>query len=107
MEILALGGLIVAAAMLFAVFGLAMLLVKGIVLLILLPLRLAFGILTLPFRLAGGLLGLLVLPIIAFFGLLLLVVGGLFAVIVPLLPVAALVGLIWLLAKATTKPAAA
>ena len=54
MEILALGGLIVAVAMVFAVFGLAMLLVKGIVLLILLPLRLVFGILTLPFHLAGG-----------------------------------------------------
>jgi hypothetical protein len=107
MEILALGGLIVAAMMLFAVFGLVMLLVKGIVLLILLPVRLVFGILTLPFRLAGGLFGLLVLPIVAFFGLLLVVVGGLLAVVVPLIPVAALAGLIWLLAKSTTKPAAA
>ena len=107
MEILALGGLIVAVAMLFAVFGLAMFLVKGIVLLILLPVRLAFGILTLPFRLAGGLFGLLLLPVVAFFGLLLVVVGGLVAVVVPLLPVAALAGLIWLLAKSTTKPAAA
>jgi hypothetical protein len=68
MEILALGGLIVAVAMVFAVFGLAMLLIKGIVLLILLPIRLVFGILAFPFRLAG---------------------------------------LVWLLARSTTKPAAA
>jgi len=107
MEVLALGGLIVAAAMVFAVFGLAMLLVKGILLLILLPIRLVFGILTLPFRLAGGLVALLVLPVVAVFGLLIVVVGGLLAVVVPLLPVAALAGLIWLLAKSTTKPAAA
>jgi len=107
MEILALGGLIVAVAMVFAVFGLAMLLVKGIVLLILLPLRLVFGILTLPFRLAGGLVALLVLPVVAVFGLVIAVVGGLLAVLVALLPVAALAGLIWLLAKSTTKPAAA
>jgi hypothetical protein len=107
MEILALGGLIVAVAMVFAVFGLAMLLVKGVVLLILLPLRLVFGILTLPFRLAGGLVALLVLPVVAVIGLLIVVVGGLLAVFVPLLPVAALAGLIWLLAKSTTKPAAA
>ena len=107
MEVLALGGLIVAAAMVFAVFGLAMLLVKGILLLILLPIRLVFGILTFPFRLAGGLVALLVLPVVAVFGLLIVVVGGLLAVVVPLLPVAALAGLIWLLAKSTTKPAAA
>ena len=107
MEVLALGGLIVAAAMVFAVFGLAMLLVKGILLLILLPIRLVFGILTLPFRLAGGLVALLVLPVVAVFGLLIVVVGGLLAVVVPLLPVAALAGLVWLLARSTTKPAAA
>ncbi len=107
MEILALGGLIVAAATVFAVFGLAMLLVKGIVFLILLPLRLVFGILTLPFRLAGGLVALLVLPVLAVIGLLVVVVGGLLAVLVPLLPVAALAGLIWLLARSSTKPAAA
>ncbi len=107
MEILALGGLVVAAAMVFAVFGLAMLLVKGILFLILLPIRLVFGILAFPFRLAGGLIGLLVLPVLAVFALLVVVVGGLLAVAVPLLPVAALAGLIWLLARSTTKPAAA
>jgi hypothetical protein len=107
MEILAFGALIVAAAMLFAAFGLVMLLIKGIVLLILLPIRLAFGILLLPFRLARGLVGLAVLPVVTVFGLLLVVVGGLLAVVVPLLPVAALAGLIWLLAKSNTKPAAA
>jgi len=106
-EMLALGGLFVAAAIVFAVFGLIMLLIKGIVLLILLPLRLVFGILTLPFRLAGGVIALLLLPVMAVLGLLVVVVGGLLAVFVPLLPVAALAGLIWLLAKSTTKPAAA
>jgi hypothetical protein len=107
MEILALGGLIVAVAMVFAVFGLAMLLIKGIVLLILLPIRLVFGILAFPFRLAGGLVGLLVLPVLALLGILVVVVGGLLAVVVSLLPVAALAGLVWLLARSTTKPAAA
>jgi hypothetical protein len=107
MEILALGGLIVAVAMVFAVFGLTMLLIKGIVLLILLPIRLVLGILTLPFRLAGGLIGLLVLPVLAVLGILIVVVGGLLAIVVPLLPVAALAGLVWLLARSNTKPAAA
>ena len=107
MEVLALGGLIVAVAMVFAVLGLAMLLIKGMVLLILLPIRLLFGILTLPFRLAGGLIALLVLPVVAVIGLTFAVIGGLLALVVPLLPVAALAGLIWVLAKSKTKPAAA
>jgi hypothetical protein len=107
MEILALGGLIVAALMVFAVFGLAIALIKGLVLLILLPFRLVFGLLLLPFRLIGGLIGLMVLPALAVVAIVLAAVGGLLVLFVPLLPLALAVGLIWLLFKSSTKPAAA
>jgi len=107
MEILALGGLIVAGLMVFAVFGLAIALIKGLVLLILLPFRLVFGLLLLPFRLIGGLIGLMLLPVLAVVAIVLAAVGGLLVLFVPLLPLAVAVGLIWLLVKSSTKPAAA
>jgi hypothetical protein len=79
-----------------AVIGLALVLafLKLVVLLILLPLRLAFRLLLLPVRL---LFGLLLLP----FALLILLVGGvgLFAVSLPLLPLALVALLVWLLIK--------
>ena len=69
-EVLAFGGLIVAALMVAAVVGLVVLLVKGVILLVLLPLRLAFGLILLPFRLLGVLVALLLVPVIAVAGLL-------------------------------------
>ncbi len=106
-EVLAFGGLIVAALMVAAVAGLALLLVKGVILLVLLPLRLAFGLILLPFRLVGALVALLLVPVIAIAGLLAAVVGGLFVLAVPLLPLAAVALVVWFISKAKTHPAAA
>jgi hypothetical protein len=106
-EILVFGGLIVAALSLFAVVGLALFALKFVLLLVLLPVRLALGLLVLPFRLAGALVGLMAVPVLVVAGGVALLVGGVLALILPFLPVAAVFGLMWLLARSTSKPAAA
>ena len=106
---LALSGLVLTVLLSFAVFGVALFLIKGVLLLVLLPLRLVLGILLFPLRLAGGLLGLVLLPVFGILAVLAFgaaVLGGLFVLTLPLLPLAALVFVIWLLAKATRRPAA-
>jgi len=104
---LALGGIIVTAFLVLVVLGLAALVIKGVLLLIFLPLRLLFGIVLFPFRLARGLVGLVLLPVILLAGGLVAVVaivGGFFALALPLLPLAALVFVVWLLTRASRKP---
>lgn len=87
---LAVGGLIVLAAVLA--------LLKLVLVLVLLPLRLAFRLVLLPIRLVFGLLLLpLVLLVCAVCGI--GVAAGLFALAVPLLPLALVAWLVWLLMK--------
>ena len=120
--LLTLGGIVLAAFVALSIalavvlgFGLAALglvavLVKGVLMLVLLPFRLFFGLLLFPFRLARGLLGLLLLPVVLVFGgliALVALVGGLLTLTMPLLPLAALVVLVWLLGRSKRKPAAA
>ena len=107
MEILVFGGLIVAALCVFAVFGLALLLVKAVVLLVLLPLRLVVGLVWLPIKLAGGLVGLLLLPVVAVVAVGAAFVSGMMVLTLPLLPLAGLVLLVWLLSRPSKKAAAA
>jgi hypothetical protein len=107
---LALGGMILAALMVAVAFGFVLFLVKAVLLLVLLPFRLLAGLLLLPFRLMGGLLGLLMVPIAGVVGLVALlavVLGGLFMLTVPLLPLAVIALVVWMLRKARTVPAAA
>ena len=106
---MALGGVFIAGFFLLAVLGMVALLLKGVLLLIFLPLRLLFGLAMVPFRLAGGLLGLVLLPVILVFGVLVAVlalVGGLLTLTLPLLPLAALVFIVWLITRANKRPAA-
>ena len=99
----------VALGLTASVIGAVLFVVKAVLMLVLLPLRLVgFGIrlVLLPVKLA---LGLLVLPILAIAGILGLgglLIGGLVALLVPLLPIAFLVLLVWLLVKAMSRPAA-
>ncbi len=100
--LMALGGLFVVAFLVLAVFGLVALLIKAILLLVLLPFKLVFG-------LTRGLIGLILLPVFLVVGGLvavLAIVGGLFALAVPLLPLAALVFVVWLITRSNRKPAA-
>ena len=77
-------------------------------------LKLAFWLLLLPLRLAGAAVklafGLLVLPVLLVVGAVGLIgvgIAAVFALIVPLLPVALAVLVIWALAKWLTRPAVA
>lgn len=106
---LALGGMIMAAFVVLAVFGLALFLVKGLLFLVLLPFRLLFGLLMFPLRVAGGVIGLLLLPLFGVLALLVAVavfLGGLLTLALPLLPLAALVLLVWFLSRPSRRRAA-
>jgi len=104
-ELLVLGGLglLFALVAVAAAIGVIVFFVKLVLLVVLLPLRLVL----LPVRLAlGVVLGLLALPLL-FVGLVLgsLAAAGFGALIAPLVPVLFVVLLVWLIVRATSKPA--
>jgi len=110
LTLVTLGGLAVTALAIVFTLGLLLFLVKAVVLLVLLPIRLVFGLglhlLLLPLRLA---MGLLILPVLLVGGVLAVlgvVVAGVVAVAVPLAPVVLVGLLIWALVKASRRPVA-
>jgi len=105
--LLTLGGLALAVLAVVFAAGLVLFLLKLVVLLVLLPLKLLAGAVLFPIRLIGGLIGVLFLPMLALLAVGAAVVAGLFALALPLLPLAVVVGIVWLIVKATSQPALA
>lgn len=98
---------LVMLALVGVVLAFALALVKLVVMLILLPVKLALGLVWLPFKLAGWALKLLLLPLLLVAGgllLLLTVAGGLLALAVPLIPLAFGAVVIWVIARAISRP---
>ena len=101
-------GLIVLGVLGFLALGaiaFVLVLLKLVLTLVLLPLRLAFHVVLLPLKLLFGLLLLPVLLVGGILGVAALVVTGLLALVVHLLPLAAIVFLGWLLFRIFRKPA--
>lgn len=106
-EILA---LTVLAGIVFAVFAISLILLKMVLWIVLLPIRLLLGIILLPLLLfkaiGGGILLLVLGPIVA----LALVAGAVAvaaALVVPLLPLLFVAFVVWLLVRASGRPALA
>jgi hypothetical protein len=105
-----LAALVVLAIVAFCAFSVAMVLLKAILWIVLLPLRFVFNLLLLPLlilkALIGGLMLLVAGPI-----LLLALLAGLVAMaaalVAPLLPLLFVAFVVWFLVRATSKPAIA
>lgn len=110
-ELLALGALLLGGLIVLGTIGLVL---KVAFWIVLFPLRLLFKLIFLPFLLIGFVLklalGVLLLPVLLVGGLiggLVLLVGGFFAVLLPLLPVVLAGLLIYVVAKRLARPATA
>jgi hypothetical protein len=109
LTLMALGGLVLTAMLVAFVFGIALLAVKVVLMLVLLPLKLigfALRLVLLPFKLLLGLLFLPLLLVGGILGLGGLILAGIAAVVIPLAPLLLLGVVIWAVAKAVTRPRA-